>query len=125
MEVRGMTTSTEWISKLRGPKQWRADDGRRVLAAWKNSGESMAGFADRHGLNAQRLAWWRARLGMAAPAAMTLVPVTVRATPAARPEGPALSLVIGDDMRIDVSDASRVPPLWFAAVVDALSRRSA
>ena len=35
-----------------------------------------------------------------------------------------LSLVVGDGVRVDV-DPSRVSPLWFATVVDALSRRSA
>lgn len=37
----------------------------------------------------------------------------------------ALSLVVAGDLRIDIADASRVPPLWFAAVVDALSRSGA
>ena len=81
-------------------------------------------------INPQRIAWWSDRLSStsSAPPAMTLVPVTVRAatSPAATTlAGAALSLVIGGDLRIDVVDASRVPPLWLAAVVDAISRRTA
>jgi len=116
-------TSTEWIAALCGPKQWKADDAKRVLAAWKSSGESMAGFADRHGLNAQRIAWWRKKSASTASSALTLVPVTVRAEPSRA--SAALSLVVSGDVRIDVTDASRVPPLWFAAVVDALARSGA
>jgi len=117
--MKSVKTSTDWIAALRGPKQWKADEAGRVLVAWKNSGESMAGFADRHGLNAQRIAWWRKRLASTSSSALTWVPVTVRAEPSRA--SAALSLVVAD-LRIDVTDASRVPPLWFAAVVDALSR---
>lgn len=120
-----MTMTTEWILRLAGPKQWKADDAKRVLAAWKRSGDSMAGFADRHGLNAQRLAWWRERLASTPTPSMTLVPVTVRAAPVAPASAAPLSLIVCDGVRVDVTDASRVSPLWFAAVVDALSRRGA
>lgn len=115
--------STEWIAALGGRKQWKPDDAKRVLAAWKSSGESMAGFADRHGLNAQRIAWWRKRIP-STTSSLTLVPVTVRAEAPARASA-ALSLVVAGDLRIDVADAARVPPSWFAAVVDALSRSGA
>lgn len=118
-----MTTSTKWITRLRGPTHWKSEDARRVLGAWKESGESMAGFAHRHRLNAQRIAWWRDRLPTPlAPLApsVTLVPVTVRPTLASTASSPAVSLMVGDVVRVDVADASRVPPLWFAAVVDAL-----
>jgi transposase-like protein len=43
--------------------RWTADDARRVLAAWRASGERAGRFARRHGLNSQRLTWWRDRLG--------------------------------------------------------------
>lgn len=122
--MKSVKTSTDWIAALRGPKQWRADDAGRVLVAWKSSGESMAGFAERHGLNAQRIAWWQKRLASTASATLTLVPVTVRAEAPPRASA-ALSFVVGGNLRIDVTDASRVPPLWFAAVVDALSRSGA
>jgi hypothetical protein len=120
--------STKWLAQLRGPKQWKAEDARRVLGAWKESGESMAGFAYRHGLNAQRIAWWRDRLPAPTPSptpSLTLVPVTLRATPVALSSSAAVSLMVGGAVRVEVADASRVPPLWFAAVVEALSRRGA
>lgn len=87
--MKSENASIAWIAALSGPKQWTSDDAKRVLAAWKNSGESMAGFAHRHGLNAQRIAWWRERLASTpVAAALTVVPVTVRAEyPPARPGG--------------------------------------
>ena len=56
--------STEWLAALRGPRQWKADDARRVLAAWRRSGQSLAAFSQVHGVNKQRITWWRARLGV-------------------------------------------------------------
>jgi hypothetical protein len=123
-----MTTSTKWITQLRGPKQWKPEDARRVLGAWEESGESIAGFAYRHGINAQRIKWWRDRVPASTPSlapSVTLVPVTVRPTLAPTASSPALSLMVGDVVRVDVADASRVPPLWFAAVVEALAGRTA
>ena len=119
------TMSTEWLAALRGPRQWKADDARRVLAAWRRSGQSLAAFSQLHGVNKQRITWWRARLGstslLEATAPMTLVPLTVRAATVPHTAGAALSLVIGDGLRLDVADASRVPPLWLAGLIDALS----
>jgi hypothetical protein len=32
-----MTTSTKGLAELRGRKQWKPEDARRVLGAWKES----------------------------------------------------------------------------------------
>lgn len=40
--MKSENASIAWIAALSGPKQWTSDDAKRVLAAWKNSGESMA-----------------------------------------------------------------------------------
>ena len=86
-----MTMSTKWLAQLRGPKQWKPADARRVLGAWQEGGESMAGFAHRHGLNAQRIAWWRDRAQAFPPSPApfpTLVPVMVRAMTRPPASGP-------------------------------------
>lgn len=111
-----------WIAGLCGPKKWRADDARRVLAAWKDSGLSMSAFGHRHGFDAQRMAWWRGRVPTTA---MTLVPVKVREVVAPVRNVAPVSLVIDEDVRIDVADPARVSPAWLAMVAGALSRRSA
>ena len=118
-------TPSDLMAGLRGPEHWQPDDARRVLEDWARSGESMAEFAHRHGVNPQRIAWWRERLASKTSATVTLVPVTVRAAGASAPQGAALSLALSDGVRVEVTDPSRVSPQWFAAVVDALSRRSA
>ncbi|HEY4133058.1 MAG TPA: hypothetical protein VGM50_20750, partial [Gemmatimonadaceae bacterium] len=81
--------------------------------------ESMSRFATRHGINPQRIAWWRARIGASSSttSALTLVPLTVR--PAANAAAAAVSIVV-DTIRVDV-DPQRVSPQWIAAVVDALA----
>lgn len=43
---------------------WRAEDAREVLAEWRRSGVTLTEFARREGLSRNRLAWWRARLGV-------------------------------------------------------------
>ncbi len=44
-------------------RRWTDDDARTVLAAQDASGLSVAAFAAREGIDAQRLYFWRRRLG--------------------------------------------------------------
>jgi len=48
--------------ELVGPRRWSADEARAVLVAAKQSGLSMPAFAEQHGLDPQRVYWWRRRL---------------------------------------------------------------
>lgn len=41
---------------------WRESEARRVIEAWRQSGESAAAFGRRHGINVKRLRWWTKRL---------------------------------------------------------------
>jgi transposase-like protein len=43
-------------------RRWRQDDAEKVLAAWEESGLSLSKFADKQGVNVQRLSWWRKQL---------------------------------------------------------------
>lgn len=43
-------------------RRWREADGRAMLRALEASGESMSAFGRRHGLNAQRVCWWKVRI---------------------------------------------------------------
>jgi len=43
------------ILKLR---RWEAGDAEVVLSAWRTSGDSLTGFARRHGLQVWRLRYW-------------------------------------------------------------------
>ena len=51
-----MARETE-IAAVVGRRYWREAEARVVVEAWRASGESLAGFARRHGLGAPRIAW--------------------------------------------------------------------
>jgi transposase-like protein len=43
---------------------WTVEDAREMEEAWKRSGETVGGFARRHGVGAERLRWWLRRLSV-------------------------------------------------------------
>jgi hypothetical protein len=53
---------------------------RALVSAWQRSELSAAEFGRKHGVNGQRLAWWRWKLA-AEPATPALVPVEVASPP--------------------------------------------
>lgn len=59
------------VSRVASRPYWREDDARVIVEAWRRSGETLAGFARRHGVDPQRLARWDARLKQAKPVAST------------------------------------------------------
>ena len=102
-------------------------DARRVLAAWRRSGLSAAAFAHEHGLNPQRLGWWRKRLAAwsAATRATTdslvsLVPAEVRSSRGLDGvDGTTVVVRLPDEVAIEIASASSE---WVAALVRALAR---
>lgn len=123
-----------WIEGLRGPAQWRESDARRVLEALAASGDTLAGFARRHGLTPQRISWWRVRLGdwtPAAPAAEVspqhpletgFVPVI--ASRVETGSSRVVAVIRVGNVAIDVCDASAASAAWLASFVDALGGRA-
>lgn len=106
-------------------KRWTADEARRVLAAWRASRLSARAFAREHGLDAQRLSWWRKRLGLGpAPRARLdrsgarLVPAIVR--PAADARDAVVAVRLPDGIVIEASSTD-VSPQWVAALVRELA----
>lgn len=57
-----MTKTQHGSGQMVRGKYWRESDARVLLEAWRASGESLAGFARRHGVKPQRLARWKKRL---------------------------------------------------------------
>ena len=41
--------------------RWTSAEGRWVVAQWRDSGLSVQGFAEKHGLDPQRVYFWRKR----------------------------------------------------------------
>ncbi len=105
------SSSSAILASLRD-RRWTEADGRRVLAAQARSGQSVAAFAREHGLDAQRVFWWRRRLGdvsgQDAAESMTFAPVVVTGT-----SGVAAVVRIGE-IEIEVVDPARVAPEWLA-----------
>ena len=116
------------LAELRSSRAWTEDEGRRVLAALASSGKSVAAFARQHGFVAQRLSWWRKRLGVAGvtlhapPSTTSFLPVVVCPEQSVSQDSHA-AVVLPDGVRLEVSldDASAA---WVVAVLSGL-RRSA
>lgn len=97
---------------------WSPDDAKRVFDEWRQSGDSLAAFARRHGISSARLYWWRKRL-----ATESLELTTVSLVPATVTEGTAAPITIRLPNGIGI-EATSATPAWIAAVVVELSRSS-
>ena len=105
-------------------RRWRQEDAEKVLAAWEESGWSLSRFADKQGVNVQRLSWWRKQLeerGRAGgrrrkrrAAGVSFVPAVLSASP------PVVVLRFPRGVEIEVADVAAVPTAWLAAAVKAL-----
>lgn len=54
---------------------WREADGRVIVHAWKESGDTLSAFASRLGVDPKRVSRWSARLERRKPTAMRFHPV--------------------------------------------------
>jgi hypothetical protein len=97
---------------------WSEDEGRRVVEAWRRSGQSATAFARRHGLRAKRLVYWSKRLSSRPSAPVA----TVSFVPAA---------VVADEVAVVIRapggiaiELARATPAQIAAVASALARSS-
>lgn len=102
--------------------RWTRTEGERVVAAWAKSGESMLGFAQRHGFSCQRLAWWRSKVNDSATerSLVGLTPVVLRAS--AGGCDAVVTVEISDAVRVHVRDIEQAPSAWVASLVCALGR---
>ena len=85
--------TTREIRALAEKAYWDEDDGRRCMAAWRESGLSRAAFARESGIGAHRLRYWSQRLESEPVAA--LVPVEVVGDLHEVPEGEAFEVAVG------------------------------
>jgi hypothetical protein len=88
------------FTRILKSRRWRAADAEVVLAAWQASGESVSGFARRHGLDAWRLMRWRVRLSKTTAIQFHRVKVAKTAEEVA--SGVGVELVLGGGRRIAV-----------------------
>ncbi len=101
-------------------KHWNEKTAARVLAAWRESGISLGGFARANGLNAERVRSWRKRIGSGAVATtptvapMTFIPAAVMGAARA-----VVRLPGGVELEGDVG---AIPVEWVAALARELGR---
>jgi hypothetical protein len=110
--------------KIAGKRQWTAGKAREVLKAWRASGLPLATFARELGLCAERVRWWRQRLGEGrvageepvklAPAVVTgLRPSTAVAVVTVRAPG---------EVVVEIADVGAVSPGWVSELVSGIAR---
>ena len=85
------------ISLKLSRRRWGDADARRVLAALEASGLSVNAFAAREGLDAQRLYYWRKRVGKGVALAVSPTFVEV---PRHAPEPVEIALRSGRSLRV-------------------------
>ena len=103
------------IAEVTRRAYWREADGRVIVDAWRASDETLARFAQRHGVHRGRLARWAGRLGRAEPVPVRFHPVRVASDAAADRRGSAsieIALTSGRCIRVapgfDAADLRRV-----------------
>lgn len=106
-------------------KQWTKAEARQMLATWRKSGLPLGTFARERGIGAERLRWWRKRLGEAAPAkrkkkaaGAQLVPAVVNAPLVALEQEAAVSIrfpVTGPV--VEIANVRRVPAAWVSELL--------
>jgi transposase-like protein len=108
-------------ARLRGQRRWTERLGREAVDYWTASGLSGIAAARELGVDAQRLYWWRDRLGLAhddAPEVCALpsqfVPVVVREDAGQRFARPSLVVEVGDGLRVEVYEADAATAAWLA-----------
>ena len=94
--------TTGALATLIASRYWRAADAKRVLKAWRRSGQSAAAFARQHGVSNVRLLRWRDRLKGSPPPLFHAVRVVQGARPLAPATPPPLELELHSGRRIRV-----------------------
>ena len=113
-----------------GTEHWTEEHAKRQLEACARSGLSDASFAQREGIRARRLQWWRDRLGVrtagkrAGRRRSLSAPAVVKKASKVLLAGRAVVVIeTRSGARLEIADAGRVLPSWIGAVVRELERR--
>jgi hypothetical protein len=124
MSTRGATAKRQ----VRRWQQWSPEEAGRVLEEWRASGLALGRFARERGIGAERLRWWKKRLGdwseKAGSAETTVLVPMVLPEPApavAAGKAPVVVRVPGG-MVVEVADPAGVSAEWLVMLVSQLSR---
>jgi hypothetical protein len=95
--------------------------GQALVAAWQASGLSQAAFARRRGVSAQRLSYWRLRLGQRTTAVTISDSGFVEIPSAVSPAALGIGVVVEVNGGVRVQVTRGFDPVLLRAVVSALS----
>ena len=91
------------LTELAGRLYWREVDARRVVEAWRRSGETVSAFAGHLGVDPRRVSRWASRLRRPESAPMSLHPVRVARDDASSRRAASIEIELGDGRRIRVA----------------------
>lgn len=63
------------VAEVAVRRYWREAEARVIVDAWRNSGESLSGFARRHRVDPRRVARWAGQVDGSEPAPVRFHPV--------------------------------------------------
>jgi hypothetical protein len=122
------TQGTAAKRQARRWQQWSPEEAQEVLKEWRASGLALGRFARQRGLGAERLRWWKKRLGDWSEKGSgtqrgTLVPVVLTGqAPAVEARRVPVVVRVPGGMVVEVAEPAAVSAEWLAGVVSQLSR---
>lgn len=91
------------VAEVAGRPYWRQAEARRIVEAWRESGELVSEFARRHGVDPKRVSRWASRLRRSTPTPVHFHPVRVAGDGASRQEGAAIEIELRAGRRVRVA----------------------
>lgn len=86
-------------------RYWREADARVVVEGWRRSGETLSGFAERHGVAPGRVARWVRRLEEAGGEGLRFHPVRLVEREPERESGAPIEIHLADGQWVRVPHA--------------------
>lgn len=122
MGLQGAPRRTGW-------KQWKPEQAKRALAAWRASGLPLATYARGRGVSARRLSWWRERLeewsslnARAETEDARLVPANITARTMTTATSAMVTVRLRHGVELELADVATVPADWVAELAVKLWR---
>jgi len=99
------------VRRVAGRVYWREADARILVDAWRESGESVSGFARRQGVERKRLARWVRRLEGAAGGPLHFHPVRLVESTVETGGGAPIDIELAGGQRVRVAHGFQMEDL--------------
>lgn len=114
---------TKDLTKLAGRLYWHERDARRIVDAWRESGEPVSRFAGRLGVDPRRVSRWASRLEPSADATLHFHRIRVAGDDAHGRGDACIDIDVGHGRRVRVAPGFAVEDL--RRVLAVLAERTA